>query len=334
MGTCRHHGALARTDRPLRIAPGHLHPDRAPPPGYRTAARRACRPGGDAKRRDLHGASLRPSPSAIADAARWAARPRSSRWCGRRTAGFAPRMAREFPIPKSLRRHFRRTSFPARLSARTSTVPSLPLDFQWLRSPWPEELFSLTERPGYLRLYGRETLGSLFRQSLVARRQQSHCLQRRDGDGVRAGPVPADGRPDLLLQQQQVSLPLRLARRDDRQAHPGHVVSARPGPVGCLQRAGRAFPRERRCTCGWKSISSGFILPIVSKAANGPGCPALSMRASCPTRRRLPERPISPAPLSGFVARTLAGTRQPADFDYFMYRERSYCAEPFAADCV
>ena len=29
--------------------------------------------------------------------------------------------------------------------------------------------------PGYLRLYGRESLGSLFRQSLVARRQQAHC---------------------------------------------------------------------------------------------------------------------------------------------------------------
>lgn len=53
--------------------------------------------------------------------------------------------------------------------------PALPLDFQWLRSPSPEELFSLRERPGHLRLRGRESIGSLFRQSLVARRQQSHC---------------------------------------------------------------------------------------------------------------------------------------------------------------
>lgn len=51
---------------------------------------------------------------------------------------------------------------------------TLPADFQWLRSPFPDELFSLTERPGWLRLYGRETIGSLFRQSLIARRQQSH----------------------------------------------------------------------------------------------------------------------------------------------------------------
>ncbi|MBU2379323.1 MAG: glycoside hydrolase family 43 protein [Alphaproteobacteria bacterium] len=49
----------------------------------------------------------------------------------------------------------------------------LPISFQWLRSPWPDELFSLTARPGALRLFGRESLGSAFRQSLVARRQQS-----------------------------------------------------------------------------------------------------------------------------------------------------------------
>jgi xylan 1,4-beta-xylosidase len=54
--------------------------------------------------------------------------------------------------------------------------PELPIDFQWLRTPYPEEIFSLTARPGHLRLFGQETIGSLFRQSLVARRQQSHCF--------------------------------------------------------------------------------------------------------------------------------------------------------------
>ena len=47
-------------------------------------------------------------------------------------------------------------------------------DFQWLRSPYPERLFSLTERPGHLRLFGRESVGSWFEQALVARRQQHH----------------------------------------------------------------------------------------------------------------------------------------------------------------
>jgi len=50
--------------------------------------------------------------------------------------------------------------------------PELPQDLQWLRSPTPAKLFSLDARPGHLRLFGRETIGSVFNQALVARRQQ------------------------------------------------------------------------------------------------------------------------------------------------------------------
>lgn len=56
-------------------------------------------------------------------------------------------------------------------------TPQLPQDFQWLRSPYPERLFSLTERAGHLRLFGRESIGSWFDQSLVARRQQHHSFR-------------------------------------------------------------------------------------------------------------------------------------------------------------
>jgi xylan 1,4-beta-xylosidase len=53
---------------------------------------------------------------------------------------------------------------------------TLPAAFQWLRTPYPDRLFSLTERPGYLRLFGRESVGSWFEQALVARRQDNiHC---------------------------------------------------------------------------------------------------------------------------------------------------------------
>lgn len=50
----------------------------------------------------------------------------------------------------------------------------LPIDFQWLRTPQPERLYSLTARPGWLRLFGRESVGSWFEQALIARRQQHH----------------------------------------------------------------------------------------------------------------------------------------------------------------
>jgi len=49
----------------------------------------------------------------------------------------------------------------------------LDLNFQTLRIPLGEDTMSLTERPGFLRLKGRESLSSRHHQSLVARRQQS-----------------------------------------------------------------------------------------------------------------------------------------------------------------
>jgi xylan 1,4-beta-xylosidase len=49
----------------------------------------------------------------------------------------------------------------------------LPSAFQWLRTPERERIFSTTARPGHLRLYGRESIGSWFEQALVARRQTS-----------------------------------------------------------------------------------------------------------------------------------------------------------------
>ena len=48
--------------------------------------------------------------------------------------------------------------------------PVLPPEFQWLRTPYPDRLFRLTGQG--LRLTGRESPGSWFEQSLVARRQE------------------------------------------------------------------------------------------------------------------------------------------------------------------
>jgi xylan 1,4-beta-xylosidase len=62
---------------------------------------------------------------------------------------------------------------PARIDYRFDSA-ALPEDFQWLRTPQPERIFSLSARPGYLRLIGRESIGSWFEQALVARRQEHH----------------------------------------------------------------------------------------------------------------------------------------------------------------
>jgi xylan 1,4-beta-xylosidase len=51
--------------------------------------------------------------------------------------------------------------------------PGLSLHFNTLREPPEPSWLSLTERPGHLRLRGRESLTSRFRQSVVARRVQA-----------------------------------------------------------------------------------------------------------------------------------------------------------------
>jgi xylan 1,4-beta-xylosidase len=48
----------------------------------------------------------------------------------------------------------------------------LGLDFQTLRIPLSKDIMSLTDKKGHLRLYGRESMTSMFTQSLVARRWQ------------------------------------------------------------------------------------------------------------------------------------------------------------------
>jgi xylan 1,4-beta-xylosidase len=53
--------------------------------------------------------------------------------------------------------------------------PKLNIHFQSLRIPLGEDQLSLSERPGYLRLKGRESVSSKYRQSLIARRQQAFC---------------------------------------------------------------------------------------------------------------------------------------------------------------
>jgi xylan 1,4-beta-xylosidase len=56
---------------------------------------------------------------------------------------------------------------------------ALPLDFQWLRTPDADRIFSLSARRGWLRLTARESIGSWFEQALVARRQE-HFVYRAE----------------------------------------------------------------------------------------------------------------------------------------------------------
>ena len=55
--------------------------------------------------------------------------------------------------------------------------PDISMHFQSLRVPMTPDWVNQTEHPGYLRIYGRESLSSRFEQSLVARRVQARSTE-------------------------------------------------------------------------------------------------------------------------------------------------------------
>lgn len=73
---------------------------------------------------------------------------------------------------------FRQVAAPDRQTKHGASQPvrrlfngdGLPAEFQWLRTPYPDRLFTATQKG--LVLHGRESIGSWFEQSLVARRQE------------------------------------------------------------------------------------------------------------------------------------------------------------------
>ncbi|OON62722.1 glycoside hydrolase 43 family protein [Massilia sp. KIM] len=206
-------------------------------------------------------------------------------------------------------------------------APELPIDFQWLRTPWPEELFSLTARPGYLRLYGRESLGSQFRQALVARRQQAHCYGAR---------TLLDFEPEHF--QQQAGLVCYYGAAKFHYLYVSHdevlgkhlrVMSSLPNhvqadsfsaplalPAGVPLELRVEVDEERllfayRLDGGpWQWLAQQFDASILSDEASAPGQPNFT------------------GAFVGMACQDMSGAGLHADFDYFDYRERPYCVDP------
>jgi xylan 1,4-beta-xylosidase len=205
--------------------------------------------------------------------------------------------------------------------------PELPIDFQWLRSPWPEELFSLTERPGHLRLYGRETLGSLFRQALVARRQQAHCFSAETV--VDFEPEHFQQMAGLVCYYSSSKLHCLYVSRDDVAGKHVRVLSFVPDQIVTdISTAPIAIPEGKpvhlRVEVDYERLRFGYRvgggdwrwLPEQFDAS------ALSDEAA------VPGTPNFTGAFVGMCCQDMAGTRKAADFDYFEYREREYCADP------
>jgi xylan 1,4-beta-xylosidase len=208
--------------------------------------------------------------------------------------------------------------------------PELPIDFQWLRSPEPDELFSLTTRPGWLRLFGRESIGSLFRQALVARRQQAFCY----GAAARMefAPEHFQQAAGLVCYYNASKFHYLLVSHDAESGRHVRVMSALPDqpsadaftapipiPEGPIElRVEVDYERLRfayRLGDGdWTWLPERFDASILSDEASAPGLPNFT------------------GAFVGVTCQDLAGTMRPADFDWFDYRERDYRPDPTVDD--
>ena len=197
--------------------------------------------------------------------------------------------------------------------------PTLPEDFQWLRTPFPDRLFSLTARPGHLRLYGRQTVGSLFEQALVARRQtdfrftattslsfEPRCFQQAAGliyyynsTKFHYLHISADD-GDRQLQLMSASPEWEEGMMLDV------IAPLPPGPIALradvdgdlLTFAWRAEGEET-----WHDLPRSYDASILSDEVTYPGLPNFT------------------GTFVGMACQDMSGAATPADFSFFLYEE-------------
>lgn len=197
----------------------------------------------------------------------------------------------------------------------------LPPVFQWLRTPFPEQIFSLAQRPGHLRLFGRESVGSQFTQSLVARRQgewrftaetvmdfKPHSFQQSAGlihyynsTKFHYLHVTTDDHGSLILQV------LSVLPDESRASACTAPIAIGVGPIHLrleVDHAAMRFFYRMATDDAWTAVPGDFDASILSDEAT------------------LPYLPNFTGAFVGVACQDMAGQGIVADFDYFHYAER------------
>jgi xylan 1,4-beta-xylosidase len=198
--------------------------------------------------------------------------------------------------------------------------------FQWLRTPYPERLFSLAARPGYLRLFGRDSVGSQFEQSLVARRQQAFRIEATTR--LEFEPDNFQQAAGLICYYNSHKFHYLHVTTDDEAGRHLRVMSAVPDesrkdaftapvpiPAGPIElRAAISFDTLRFAfkvdgAGDWQWLGEEFDASILSDEATVPGLPNFTGN------------------FIGLACQDMSGASQPADFAFFRYREEA-CVAP------
>jgi xylan 1,4-beta-xylosidase len=231
------------------------------------------------------------------------------------------------PLVEVTSPHLSAFEFPKETTRDDFDDSVLSINFQWLRSPWPLELFSLTERPGHLRLYGRESMGSLFRQSLVARRQQAFCYTAVTS--IDFDPEDFQQMAGLVCYYNGSKFHYFYVSYDETLGKHLTVMSSNPDQVQADSfttpiplpsnrtielRVDVDFERLRFAFRGnneaWTWLPEIFDASILSDEASLPGLPNFT------------------GAFVGMCCQDASGQGRPADFDYFEYFEREFKVSP------
>lgn len=236
-------------------------------------------------------------------------------WLYLEQGGLVPSV--EVPAPQSARGVIQKS---AKAIHRDFDDGILPPEFQWLRSPKPERLFSLAARPGQLRVYGRESIGSWFEQGLVARRQEQHRFRAE---------CRIDFEPETFQQMAGITLYynrykfhfLGLTHDEDlggrvlsvmsSMGHPDGVLTFPPLlptrlPDGPLELAadvdGTVLRFFVKLEGEWVAVSGALDASLVSDEGGARG-----------------EHGSFTGAFIGMMAFDITGAGKPADFDWFSY---------------
>jgi len=199
-------------------------------------------------------------------------------------------------------------------------VPVLPDAFQWLRTPHPDDIFSLTARPGFLRLHGRETIGSLFTQALVARRQEA--FRYSASCSMEFTPRHFQQAAGLVCYYNSAKFHYLFVSHDAEIGRFVQVMSALPD-----QPLGDAFSRQIPIPDGRIELrvdvdhaNLRFAFRVEDQHADWIVLPELFDASILSDEASAPGMPNFTGAFVGMACQDMAGTRQPADFDWFEYR--------------
>ena len=229
------------------------------------------------------------------------------------------------PTPETPAPNLPAHAFAARPAREDFDEAALPIDFQWLRSPRPHELFSLTARPGCLRLFGRETLGSWFNQSLVARRQTAHCYSA--STIIEFEPEHFQQSAGLVCYYNSAKFHYLHISHDEADGKYLRVMTCSTDspqtdaftPPIALPSASRV---ELRAEIDCERLRFGFR--VEQKDREWRWLPQLFDASILSDEATIPGQPNFTGAFVGMACQDMSGGGRHADFDWFEYRERDY----------